>query len=187
MRTAIWTLCLVSCAAPKRPASVGTPASLPPIAEPEPTQPAPDSAPVPPTELPAPPSAPEAPAVATPAPEEPPAVPPAPAAETPRPKRARAEPREKDSAADPAAGRAHFVRYCAKCHGEDGKGQTTMGKKLGIADMSDPSWNKGRTEAAMRAVVRKGDPKKKQPAFGPDKLDDAALRDVVAYLRTLAR
>lgn len=79
------------------------------------------------------------------------------------------------------------MRYCAKCHGEDGKGQTTMGKKLGIADITDPAWQAERNDRDMRIFIRRGVPARKQPAFGPDKLDDAALGDVIAYMRTLAR
>lgn len=33
---------------------------------------------------------------------------------------------------------ANWADQCAKCHGADGKGETKMGKKLGITDLTDP-------------------------------------------------
>src|SRR5512141_1971865 len=38
------------------------------------------------------------------------------------------------SAAD---AKENWDKMCAKCHGADGKGQTKMGQKLGIKDMTD--------------------------------------------------
>jgi len=32
---------------------------------------------------------------------------------------------------------ANFTKHCASCHGKDGKGQTTMGKKAGCKDYTD--------------------------------------------------
>ena len=40
-------------------------------------------------------------------------------------------------AAFAADGAATWTDQCAKCHGADGKGETKMGKKLGISDLSD--------------------------------------------------
>lgn len=36
-----------------------------------------------------------------------------------------------------ADAKTNWDDHCAKCHGTDGKGQTKMGKKLNIADLSD--------------------------------------------------
>ena len=36
-----------------------------------------------------------------------------------------------------ADGKAIWDQQCAKCHGADGKGQTTIGKKLGCKDYTD--------------------------------------------------
>ncbi len=32
---------------------------------------------------------------------------------------------------------ANYLKHCSSCHGKDGKGQTTMGKKLSVKDLSD--------------------------------------------------
>ncbi|MGA9656418.1 MAG: c-type cytochrome [Polyangia bacterium] len=41
------------------------------------------------------------------------------------------------SAAALAGAPETFAQNCAGCHGKDGKGQTTMGKKLSIKDLTD--------------------------------------------------
>ncbi|MGA7743328.1 MAG: cytochrome c [Polyangia bacterium] len=41
------------------------------------------------------------------------------------------------SAAALAGAPETFAQKCAGCHGKDGKGQTTMGKKLSIKDLTD--------------------------------------------------
>jgi mono/diheme cytochrome c family protein len=110
-----------------------------------------------------------------PAPPQPPAPPPA-------------DPKSPEAAAGAASGgRAQFVRHCAKCHGEDGRGKTKMGERMGAKDMTDPAWQAGRTDAAVRKHVRDGNPKQKHPAFGDDKLDDDALAAVIAHVRSLGR
>ncbi len=37
-----------------------------------------------------------------------------------------------------AGAKDNWAKHCAKCHGADGKGQTVMGKKLGVKDYTDP-------------------------------------------------
>ena len=39
--------------------------------------------------------------------------------------------------ASAADGKANWDSLCAKCHGADGKGQTKMGQKLGVKDLTD--------------------------------------------------
>ena len=41
------------------------------------------------------------------------------------------------STASAADGKAVYADSCTKCHGDDGKGQTKMGTKLGARDYSD--------------------------------------------------
>ena len=54
-----------------------------------------------------------------------------------------------------------FAQKCAGCHGRDGKGQTTMGKKLSVKDFTDAKvqaaakdadWEKGITEGVKDAA-----------------------------------
>src|SRR5450432_2337948 len=45
---------------------------------------------------------------------------------------------------------------CASCHGADGKGQTDQGTKMGIADYTDPAWQKGKTDADLKKAITEG-------------------------------
>src|SRR5262245_27465120 len=45
---------------------------------------------------------------------------------------------------------------CSSCHGEDGKGQTEQGKKMGIRDMSSPAFTKDMTDAKMKDAILNG-------------------------------
>ena len=45
---------------------------------------------------------------------------------------------------------------CSACHGEDGKGQTDAGKKVGVSDMSQAAWQKKTTDEQMKTAITKG-------------------------------
>lgn len=51
---------------------------------------------------------------------------------------------------------ANWKQYCAKCHGPDGKGDTKMGHKLGILDLSDPAAQAKFTEDDIFKAVKLG-------------------------------
>lgn len=76
--------------------------------------------------------------------------------------------------ADGAA--AIFEKKCATCHGKDGKGQTKMGEKMGIKDLTATT----ATAADVEKVVADG--RGKMPAF-KGKLSDAEIKDVAAYIK----
>ena len=47
----------------------------------------------------------------------------------------------------------NWKEHCAKCHGDDGKGETKMGRKLSIRDLSDASvQSKFTDEDALKAI-----------------------------------
>ena len=46
---------------------------------------------------------------------------------------------------------------CVKCHGADGKGETKMGRKLGIADLTDAKVQAKFTDADVIKIVKEGD------------------------------
>src|SRR5262249_11301226 len=81
-------------------------------------------------------------------------------------------------AADAAA---NWSRLCASCHGKDGSGNTTMGKKLGVKDYSK---DQGFSDAEATNVIKNG--KGKMKAY-KDKLSDADVKALVAYLRSLKK
>ena len=55
-----------------------------------------------------------------------------------------------------ADGSAVWTDQCAKCHGADGKGETKMGKKLGILDLTDAKVQAGFTDEAAAKAVKEG-------------------------------
>jgi cytochrome c len=57
--------------------------------------------------------------------------------------------------ADPKTQRAWKAK-CAACHGEDGKGQTDAGKKLGVTDMTTAAWQKRVTDDQIKTAMTKG-------------------------------
>jgi mono/diheme cytochrome c family protein len=79
---------------------------------------------------------------------------------------------------DPAA---LWGQHCASCHGKDGSGNTTMGKKLGVKDYTKEQ-SFGDAEAAN--VIKNG--KGKMKAY-KDKLSDADVRALVAWVRSLKK
>ncbi|MCA1580496.1 MAG: cytochrome c [Acidobacteria bacterium] len=57
-----------------------------------------------------------------------------------------------------------YVEYCAKCHGEDGKGNTPKGKQLMARDFTDAEWQSAKSDAELIKIVTKGG--EDMPAFG---------------------
>ena len=51
---------------------------------------------------------------------------------------------------------ANWSEHCAKCHGDDGKGLTKMGKKLSIADLTDAKIQEKFTDAQAVTAMKEG-------------------------------
>lgn len=49
-----------------------------------------------------------------------------------------------------------YQQNCAKCHGIDGKGQTTVGKKLHVPDMTLPDWQAKYSAVKIRETIENG-------------------------------
>ncbi len=81
------------------------------------------------------------------------------------------------AAAQDAAGT--FKAKCAMCHGADGKGG-----KMGTRDFASPEV-KAETDAQLTEIITKGKPPK-MPAY-EGKLKDTEIKDLVAYIRSLAK
>jgi len=73
---------------------------------------------------------------------------------------------------------ATYKAKCAMCHGPDGKGG-----KMGTRDFASAEV-KGESDAQLTEVITKG--KGKMPAYG-EKLKDTEIKDLVAYIRGLAK
>lgn len=75
---------------------------------------------------------------------------------------------------------------CAACHGKDGKGNTMMGHRLQIKDLTDPKVQAALTDAQATKDIKEGvteDGRTKMKAFG-DKLSDDQIKALVAHIRS---
>ena len=75
---------------------------------------------------------------------------------------------------------------CASCHGMDGKGQTMMGRMLGIKDLTDPKVQNSLTDAQAAKDIKEGiivNGQNKMKAFG-DKFSDEQITNLVASVRS---
>jgi cytochrome c553 len=79
-------------------------------------------------------------------------------------------------------------KSCKKCHGAEGKGDTTMGKKLEIKDLTDAkvqaSLKDDEMFKAIKEGVKDGDKVRMKAIEG---LSDEEIKAMVAYVRTLKK
>jgi len=78
---------------------------------------------------------------------------------------------------------ALYKSKCAMCHAADGSGDTPTGKAMKVADLRSDAVQK-QTDAQLTASTTDG--KNKMPAF-KGKLTDAQIKDLVKYVRELAK
>ena len=77
---------------------------------------------------------------------------------------------------------ATYKGKCAMCHGADGKGSPT-GLKMGAHDFTSDEVQK-QADLQLSVIIAKG--KGKMPAY-EGKLKDVEIKDLVAYIRGLAK
>ena len=94
---------------------------------------------------------------------------------------------------DPKAGAKIFKSMrCGSCHGETGMGQGPAAKALKVkaADWTDKNIMSELSDEYLKGIISKGGKSLKKsnrmPAYSK-KLKPAALEDLVAYIRSLAR
>ena len=86
-----------------------------------------------------------------------------------------------------ADGKAVYTDNCAKCHGDDGKGATKMGQKLGARDYSDATVQASITDDKAFKSIKEGMKKDDKTLMKPSELSDDDIKASVAYLRTLKK
>ena len=82
-----------------------------------------------------------------------------------------------------------YNKSCAKCHGEDGKGQTKMGQKLSIKDYTDAKVQAElKDDAAFKAIKEGLKDKDGKTLMKPaEDVSDADIKALVAYVRTFKK
>ena len=77
-----------------------------------------------------------------------------------------------------------YTKNCASCHGKDGKGETTMGKKAKVKDYTDAKVQASFTDAEALKVILEG--KEKMKGY-KDKITEAEAKEVVTYIRAFKK
>jgi mono/diheme cytochrome c family protein len=96
------------------------------------------------------------------------------------------------SGADVAKGKAAYDQYCASCHGAAGKGDGPAAAAMNPKprDLSDKAYARRLKDDYLFQVTKDGGPAVKKsplmPGWGKTLKDDQ-IKDVVAYLRSLAK
>jgi len=85
--------------------------------------------------------------------------------------------------------KANWDKHCAKCHGADGKGQTTMGKKLKVLDYTNPEHQKKFTDEEAFKITKEGKKegdKTLMKAYKED-LTDQEIKELIEFVRKFAK
>jgi cytochrome c553 len=85
--------------------------------------------------------------------------------------------------------KAIYLKSCAKCHGEDGKGQTKMGQKLGCKDYTDAKVQADLKDDAATKAIKEGlkDSDGKTLMKPAEDLSDNDIKGLVAYIRAFKK
>jgi cytochrome c oxidase cbb3-type subunit III len=94
------------------------------------------------------------------------------------------------AAADLAAAKKDYVRFCSKCHGTEGKGDGPQADALATKprDFTDCTRMKGLSDETLFTAIKEGGEaahlSKDMPAW-KDGMDDDDIHGLVAYVRSL--
>ena len=88
-----------------------------------------------------------------------------------------------------ADAKANYTKDCQKCHGADGKGQTTMGKKLKAKDYTDAAVQKKFTDEEAIKIIREGKKEGDKAIMKAykDQYSEQEVKDLLAYIRKFAK
>ena len=86
-----------------------------------------------------------------------------------------------------AAGKATYTRYCAVCHGINGKGGSGSDISAPAPDLTDAEWKRGSSDGEIFDVIKNGvQPDLNMEPWG-DRIKDPDIWNTVNYIRSLAK
>jgi mono/diheme cytochrome c family protein len=88
--------------------------------------------------------------------------------------------------ASAADGKAVYAKECTKCHGEDGKGQTKMGQKVGCKDYSVEAIDADKAFKSVKEGMKDKDGKTQMKAYG-ETLSDEDIKAALEYMKSLKK
>lgn len=92
------------------------------------------------------------------------------------------------SVAHAADAKQNWDKQCAKCHGAAGKGDTKMGKKLDIKDLTDPQVQATFTDEKCFSIIKDGVKEGGKTRMKPaENLSDADIKALVGYVRAFKK
>lgn len=77
-----------------------------------------------------------------------------------------------------------YAKHCKSCHGADGKGQTTMGKKAKAKDYTTAEGQKWSDAEGVKAIL---DGKEKMKGYKEKGITEADAKALVAYIRAFKK
>lgn len=85
-----------------------------------------------------------------------------------------------------------FEKHCKICHGEDGTGNTFLGKGLKARDFTDPKWGAEITDEKMMKQINEGTqdlkPDEEKRMFGfKEKLSQDEIKALIPYIRAFSK
>ena len=90
------------------------------------------------------------------------------------------------TAASIEAGQQLYTKYCRFCHGNTGKGDSTMAPKtMQPSNLTDATWTRGSSEGEIFWVIQNGAPPKFDMKGLKSKLTDQDIWHLVNYVRSL--
>ena len=93
----------------------------------------------------------------------------------------------KPTAETQAKAKALYGMDCALCHGDNGNGQTDLGKsmELTMADWTNPASLANKSDGELFRIIRNG--KDKMPPEDPARAKDSDVWSVIIYIRSFSK